>query len=51
MCVLMLRAQSSAKRSPCGYLDLCVCFESCDVDHSVICPVSHSELDALVILL
>ena len=33
----------------CGYLYLCVCFESSEVEHSSICPVS--ELDVMVIIL
>ena len=35
----------------CGYLDLWVCFESSEVEHFSICPVSDSELDAIVIML
>ena len=35
--------------SQSGYLDLCVCFESSEVEHSPICPVP--ELDAIVITL
>ena len=37
------------KFSPCGYLDLCVCFESSEDEHSSMCSVSH--LDAIVIIL
>ena len=35
--------------SQCGYLHLCLCFESSEIEHSSICSVL--QLDAIVIIL
>ena len=37
--------------SQCGCLDLCVCVESSEVEHSSICSVPVLQLDAIVIIL